>query len=129
MDFIANQKSAWWRWLLAIGILGGSAYMIMRGYRMGDIFAAAPFAIFGVAGFVLASLVIVPETLQFATAPLRMWIDSIFLPGGPGGTPPLDYKLADHYELTRNWGRRAATAGQAEAEPLGIREDVGWRAF
>ncbi len=109
MDFltehvtVASRVRMALRWGLGLWLIasaGRGLWAISNGSQL-EVFATSLFAMAkGIFGVILIS----PDLATWAASPLLRWIDSIYLCGDVEGRPPLDYRLADYYRTTGQYG-------------------------
>ena len=89
------------RWLAAIVFLWYAVRLLLVATRSDQITALAG-CLFGMAFLISAVVMIVPEAVPWAAAPLLALLDAIYLPGA-SDPPPLNYKTARFYRQQCRW--------------------------
>lgn len=102
------------RWILAIGCLGLSWWLIRGAYSPGSIVHSFWLSLFGLGLLILTILLLLPEALAVATAPFNALIDSFFFPGGKVRPPGLEhyYRLIDSFRKQERWDDLAEVCEQ-----------------
>ncbi|HWL52030.1 MAG TPA: hypothetical protein VNQ90_06325 [Chthoniobacteraceae bacterium] len=90
------------RWMLAFVFVVSGFIVGMVAMKMGSLLAAPPL-VFAMFLLVVGVVLISPELIDWATAPIRSFVDHLFFPRTPLKPGPPDYTLARYYRQEKRY--------------------------